>query len=168
MDDTKYYRSVQTAVTNFLFCGDYYLFLHRDSNKRVDPGRLNGIGGRVESEENFLDAVIRETKEETGYKVNPKDIRFTGVVRLEGGYKEDWIVAMFKTVVSSKDVPHGMETKDGKLVWIHKDKVLDSDYELVDDLNYCFQEVIKGDSIFFMNGQVGDDERFTKVNISKL
>jgi hypothetical protein len=48
MDDDKYIRKVQTSVTNFIYCGDDYLFLKRNLNKRVDPGRLNGVGGRLE------------------------------------------------------------------------------------------------------------------------
>ena len=74
MDDKKYRRLVQTSVTCFLYHGDDYLFLKRNLSKRIDPGRLNGIGGRVEPRENYLDAAIRETKEETGYQVSVDDI----------------------------------------------------------------------------------------------
>lgn len=166
--EEKYIRKVQTSVTNFLFCGEDYLFLKRNKNKRVDPGRLNGIGGRVDPKEDYLSALIRETKEETGYAIEPHQIQLSGIVRLEGGYTEDWIMCFFKTKVESKKIPHGNQVEDGELVWLHKDKVLDSDYELVDDLYYCFKDIVSGEHIFFINAQVGKDEKIYDLNMTKL
>lgn len=168
MNHQKYIRKVQTSVTCFLYCGDEYLFIHRNSNKLIDPNRLNGIGGRVEEGENYLDAAMRETEEETGYMVTTKDIQLSAIVRLEGGYTEDWVMCFFKVAVPSKDIPHGNKTDDGELVWLHKDKVLDSAYELVDDLNYCFRDIVAGDSILFINAQVNKKQKITQISISKL
>ncbi len=109
-------REIRTAVTNFLYCEDEYLFLLRNKNKKVDPGRLNGVGGGVEPGENFLDAAIRETEEETGYKVRPEDMKLVGVIRLEEGYPEDWVMCFFKIKVASKNIRLGNETDDGKLL----------------------------------------------------
>jgi 8-oxo-dGTP pyrophosphatase MutT (NUDIX family) len=166
--EKKYIRKVQTSVTNFIHCGDEYLFIHRNPNKRIDPNRLNGVGGRVEPHENFLDAAIRETVEETGYKVSPDTIQLAAVVKLEGGYNEDWIMCFFKIEVLSKNIPLGDQTEDGKLVWIHKDKVLDSEYEVVDDLNYFFKDISEGKSTLFATAQMGKDQKITRVSISKL
>lgn len=164
----RYTRLVQTSVTNFLYCGDFYLFVHRDQNKRVDPGRLNGIGGRLEPGENYLDAALRETEEETGYAVKPADIRLAGVVKLEGGYQEDWVMCFFKIRVSSKKIPKGNQTNEGELVWIHKDRVLDSDYELVDDLNYCFKDLVEGKQILFITARLDKKQKIYDISISKL
>lgn len=168
MEDQKYKKIIQTSVTNFLFHGDEYLFLHRNKGKKIDPGKLNGIGGRVEPGENYLDAAIRETEEETGYKVNVEDIQLAGVVRLEGGYEEDWVICFFKIKVHSKNIPMGNKTDDGELLWIHKDKVLDTEYELVDDINYCMKDIIVGSQTLFMNVQLNEEQKVTKVSISKL
>ncbi len=168
MSDHRYIRKVQTSITNFLYHGDEFLFLHRDPNKKIDANRLNGIGGRVEPGENYLEASIRETLEETGYKVTSDDMQLAAIVKLEGGYSEDWVMCFFKVKVSSKEIPRGNKTDDGKLVWIHKDKVLDSEYELVDDLNYCFKDIVAGDSVFFMTAKVNDDEKIVDTQISKL
>ena len=169
MSDKKYIRKVQTSVTNFIHCGDEYLFIHRSQKKRIDANRLNGIGGRVEPDENYLDAVIRETKEETGYIVDPSNVRLAAVFKLEGGYKEDWVMCFFKTEVPTKNIPHELlETEDGKLIWLHKDKVLDSQYELVDDINYCFKDIIESKYIIFGNARVNEKEKIEKVSISRL
>jgi 8-oxo-dGTP diphosphatase len=168
MNDDIYIRKVQTSVTNFLSCGDDYLFIKRNPNKRIDPGRLNGIGGRVEPGENYLTAAIRETEEETGYKVEPGDVRLVAVGKLEGGYQEDWVMCFFKIEVPNKAIPVGNETEDGELVWIHKDEVLDSEYELVDDINYCFKDIVDGERIVFFTAKVGDDQKIYDISIARL
>lgn len=168
MHKDPYIRHVQTSVTCFLHCGDDYLFLKRDMRKRVDPGKLNGIGGRVDPAEDFLTAAIRETQEETGYKVSAEDTRLAVVARLEGGYSEDWVMCFFTITVPSKNIPHGDQTKDGKLLWLHKDKVLDSGHELVDDLNYVFKDLAEGNNLIFFNAQVTPSEKIENIKISKL
>ena len=167
MKDKKYIRKAQCSVTVFLHRGNDYLFLHRGPNKRVDADKLNGIGGRLEPGENYLAAAIRETEEETGFKVSPKDMQLAGVVKTEGGYDEDWVMCFFRAEVSSKKIPRPKK-QDGELIWINKNEVLDNEYELVDDLNYCFKEIVSGGPIFFMTAKVDKHEKIYKVSMNKL
>lgn len=168
MKDKKYDRITQSSVTNFLYCGDDFLFLKRDDNKRVDPGRLNGVGGRLEPGEDYLQAAIRETEEETGYKVTGDDIKLSGVVKLEGGYRVDWIMCFFKISVPTKDLPISTDTDDGRLIWLHKDDVLDSDFELVDDINYTFKDIVSEEYTFFATAQLDDNQIIQNINMSRL
>lgn len=167
MDD-KYNRIVKKSVTCFLYHGDEYLMLKRAPNKRVDPNKLNGVGGKLEPEEDFLTAAIREVEEETGYKTNSQDIKLSGVVVLEGGYTEDWVMCFFKIAVHTKKIPHGSKTDDGEMIWIHKDKILDSDYEVVDDLNYCMQDIINGKKQFFLTAQMNDKDSIFRTSIGRI
>ncbi len=167
MQDAQYIRKVQTSVTVFLRHGDHYLLLRRKASKRIDPDRLNGIGGRVEPGEDFLRAAVRETEEETGYMLEVNAFRLAGIVRLEGGYDEDWVVSFFTAIVPDRSVPRGHQTEDGELLWLHKDKVLDSGYEVVDDLNYCFKDVVSRRHLFFMNAKVGTDQKIIQATISR-
>lgn len=80
-NEEKYIRKVQTSVFCFLNFSDEYLFMLRNPDKRVDPNRLSGIGGRLETSENWVAAAIREVKEETGYIVGEQDIKFLGLVK---------------------------------------------------------------------------------------
>jgi 8-oxo-dGTP pyrophosphatase MutT (NUDIX family) len=157
-DFEKYSNKVQRAVTLFLHCGDDYLFVKRNKSKRIDPGRLNGIGGRLESGENFLEAAIRETKEESGYIVTTKDIKLAGVVTLQGGYEVDWMMCFFKIQVPTKKLNLNPKTEDGELIWLPKDDVLGADFELVDDINYCFDEIVAGKGVFFLTAKLNDDQ----------
>ncbi len=168
MNDDKYIRKVQTSVTNFIYCGDEFLMLKRGAHKRIDPNKLNGVGGRVDPGEDMLNAVIRETEEETGIKANFDQVEFAGLLKIEGGYDEDWVVGIFKIKVSSKDIPIGNKTDDGELMWLHQDKVLDSEYQLIDDLRYYFKDMVEGKNFLFMNAQMDKQEKVTDFRISKL
>jgi hypothetical protein len=53
-------------------------------------------------------------------------------------------------------------------MWIHKDKVLDSSYEVVDDLNYCFKDIVSEDNFFFMTAKVNEDKKIYETAISKI
>lgn len=167
MTQEHYIRKVQTSVTVFLKHGDEYLFLHRLPTKRVDANKLNGIGGRLEHGEDHLTAAVRETEEETGYKIAPQEFRLRTIFRIQEGYPEDWIGCFFVVEVPTKIVPIGHETPDGKLIWIHKDKVLDSEYDLVDDLNYIWKDIISTDDLIFFSAIVGEDEQIKNINISR-
>ena len=146
----EYVKPTQKSVTCFLYCGDDYLFLERGMQKHVNPGKLNGVGGRVEKGEDYVSAAIREIEEETGYIVSVRDIEFCGMFIFEEGLPEHWVAAFFKVHVADKRIPIGQETKDGKLLWLHEDKVLDSGEKLLDDLYYCFNEIILGKKLFFI------------------
>ncbi len=163
-------RDIVASVTNFLCCGNDYLFLHRNSNASINADELNGIGGKVEPKEDYLSAAIRETEEETGYKVQQEDVKFLGIIIFEGGYSKDWITCFFKIKVPSKKIPIGNKTREGILVWLNKNKVLNNKkYKLVDDVNYIFADIISEGKQFFMNVEVGGENlTIVKESTKKL
>lgn len=167
---TKPTRYTKTSVNNFIHHGDEYLFVKRAADKEVDAGRLNSIGGKLEPGENWLDAVIRETEEEIGLKVAKEDVEFLGIVRLEGGYDEDWIMCFYKTEVDSKDIiPQGHISSEGEFMWLHKDDVLKSEHELVDDLFHSFEDIVNSkDQVFFASAELNEKQKVEKYSVTKL
>lgn len=161
-------RHIQTSVNNFIHCKDEYLLLLRSADKKIDAGLLNSIGGKVEPGENYLDAVIRETKEETGIIIKPENIQLVGILRLEGGYEEDWLICFFKTEVKNKKIPIGSDTPDGKLLWINKDDVLKGEYEVVGDLHYSFNDIVSNDGTFFACAKIDDNLKVSEYSTSKI
>ena len=168
MKDSNYHRLVQTSVTAFIYKDDKYLFLKRNNDMRVDPGRLNGVGGRLEPGEDYLTCCIREVFEETGYVITSENINLSGVVKLEGGYPEDWVMCFYKVSVNNLSIPKGTKTDDGELVWLDKNEVLDSGYNLVDDLKYCFKDLVEGKRLFFLTASLNSNQIIEKTSISYL
>lgn len=166
---SAYRRQTIKSVTCFLKCGHEYLFVHRNKKgNNVDADKLNGIGGKLEHNENFLQCALRETAEETGYKVVADDCQLSAVINMHGGYEDDWLMCFFVIDVPSKKIPIGMENDEGELIWIHQDKLLDTDYKLVDDLRYGWQEIINPDNILFASVEINDKEQVETWNQSLL
>lgn len=161
-------RLTYCSVTVFLHSGDEYLLLHRLPTKKIDPNRLNGIGGKLEPSEDYLTAAIRETEEETGYKIQASDFHLAGIARLEGGYQQDWIVAFFKVEVRDKKIPVGNHTSDGELLWMDKTAVLQSGYELVDDLKICFPILVQGKEMFFLAAKLNEREKVESYSLQTV
>ncbi|MFA5895272.1 MAG: NUDIX domain-containing protein [Candidatus Shapirobacteria bacterium] len=154
----EYDRNSQKAVTLFLHKDDKYLLIKRSPSKKVDPGRLNGIGGRCESGENYVDTAIRETAEESGQIVTAEQIKLAGVVTLEGGYPTDWVMCFFIINVDSFDViPE--DGDDGELLWLTEEEIFSDKYERVDDLNFCFKDMISNKGTVFLSAKLDEKQK---------
>ncbi len=165
-------KKVQLSTTCFLRFGDEFLFIFRNKNpKKVDYMRLNGVGGKVEPGESFLQCAIREVEEETGYKVEAKDCRFLAVGHLSGGYEDDWLVNFFEMKVESKKIPLGSENREGSLIWMKADELLTNEREKVDDLNHIWPRIlgeVEGESgvksgVEFFAAQLDGNEKVEKL-----
>jgi len=78
-------------------------------------------------------------------------------------------MCFFKIKVPDKTIPKGDESdEEGTLVWLNKDKILNSEYELVDDLNYCMQDIINEKELFFITARLDDSQKITVASTSKL
>lgn len=162
-------RITKKSVTCFLRFEDDFLFIHRTKKGNdTDANRLNGVGGKLEYGEDFLSAAVREVFEETGYVVQKDDCALRAIVNMQGGYTDDWVICFFVMTVSTKEVPTGLENSEGELLWLHKDNVLTSGYELVDDLNYCWNDLANTDKMLFIGAEVNEQEKIEKISIQTI
>jgi|GEM_PF-1306113 len=159
-DNYKYLEQVQTSVTIFLHHGDDFLFLKRAAHKHTDPNIVNGIGGRLEKGEDYLTAAIRETEEETAYKVSKEAARLLGVVKSYGSYYSNiWVICFFGIEVDYKKVLFKPSTADGEFMWINKNDILSGRVKLNfhKQLTLCMEEILNPKGVFFLTFNMAKD-----------
>jgi 8-oxo-dGTP pyrophosphatase MutT (NUDIX family) len=169
MRTSQIQKTTVKSVTAFVHCDDHYLFIHRTKKgNAVDFGRLNGVGGKLEPGENYLDCCIREVVEETGYQLQSADCSLAVVATLSGGYEDDWVMCFFSCQVATTTVPKGMINSEGELLWLPANQVLKSGYELVDDLNYLWDDIVAQSGTIFFSAQLDEHQKIVSYTKNVL
>ena len=104
--------------------GNQVLMVHR--NRRPEDaqlGKYNGLGGKVEADEDVAACMKREILEESGLVV--KEMSLRGTISWPGFGKggEDWFGFVF--VVTRWEGDAWQENSDGPLEWVETSRVLD-------------------------------------------
>ncbi|MBR6398757.1 MAG: 8-oxo-dGTP diphosphatase [Lachnospiraceae bacterium] len=109
-----------------------YLMLHRTVKKNdVNKDKWIGVGGHFEQDESPEECAVRETYEETGYRLN--SLRYRGIVTFISGTGVTEYMSLF-TSDDFEGTPHDCD--EGELAWVEKKAVCDLD-------------LWEGDKIFF-------------------
>ena len=95
-------------------------------------------GGHAEQGESFVDAVIREMKEETGLDIYEPELAGVKQFPIEGGR---YIVMLYKATKFSGEV---VSSDEGRMEWIEYSRL--SEVDTVDDLEELL-EVINSDKL---------------------
>jgi 8-oxo-dGTP diphosphatase len=103
--------------------GRRVLLVHR--NRRPDDahfGKYNGLGGKLEANEDVVAGIRREVREESGLLCTELVLR--GTVSWPGFGKggEDWFGFIFR--IDRFDGPPFSECPEGTLEWVEKERVL--------------------------------------------
>ncbi len=104
--------------------GKNVLLIHRNSRQNdMHLGKYNGLGGKLERDEDVISGLRREIREEAGVEID--DIRLRGTINWTGFGKkgEDWFGFIFR-IDSFSGIPR-TENPEGSLHWVAVDKILE-------------------------------------------
>ena len=105
---------VVPRVLCFLLDGDEVLLLKGAHDKKIWPGKLNGVGGHVEDGEDVLSAARREIWEETGLAVSDLDLR--GIVSIQTPVVDTGILLFIFTATPAHRAAQASD--EGTLQWV--------------------------------------------------
>lgn len=135
MADLQKYMDYKTVlcVNILIFSQGKVLLVKRPLSKKVNPGKYSGIGGKVEPEESYLQAVKRELKEETGLEI--ENIRPYGVTQsVDPQSGAEWVHVNFMATIPEMILFPISE--EGEFFWI--DPLTVENLDMVNDLKaYC-------------------------------
>jgi 8-oxo-dGTP diphosphatase len=105
--------------------GNKVLLVHRIGRGPDDPhhGKYNGLGGKLERDEDIVAGMKRELMEEAG--INVEEMELAGTVSWPGFGKqgEDWFGFIFRITSFSGDVKTAND--EGDLLWMNIDSLMD-------------------------------------------
>ena len=109
--------------------GDQVLMIHRQGRSDdLHLGKYNGLGGKLEPDEDVVASVIREVREEAGIVLDAPRLRGTISWPGFGVGGEDWFGFVFVADSWTGDVVS--ENHEGTLEWIPRTRLLAFDLEL--------------------------------------
>lgn len=130
----------RAAVFCIIKSGDLYLLLKRA--KVPNQGKFVPVGGKIDPYESPIEAVIRETMEETGIDITQP--KFCGVLTETSPIDYNWVSFIYTVEIDFIPAPH---CDEGALFWIHADELEDLDTPPTDW--YIYQFVKEGKPFVF-------------------
>ena len=108
----------RVAVFCIIKSGDQYLLLKRA--KVPNQGKFVPVGGKIDPYESPIQAVIRETMEETGIAIS--DLKFCGVLTETSPVNYNWVSFIYSVEIPWIPAP---DCDEGELYWVHADELKD-------------------------------------------
>lgn len=167
MNQFQKYTDYKTilSVNALIWCKGRVLLLKRAKDKRVDPEKYSGIGGKVEPGEDFYTAILREIKEETGIE-KFKTIRVFSITQHPyPPTSAEWVNVYFYVEI---DKPRKISSNDdGEFHWVNPADV--TNLLMVEDLKE-YIKILSNNPNSFIFGFFDHDKsgKLTKKSITVL
>ncbi len=125
------------AVLCFVFIDGKLLMINR--NKPPFMGLWNAVGGKTEKGEDTLDTAVREIYEESGIKVDKKDVYLLS--RFTWNY-DDQVSYAYVCNANNLDIKFPFEYEEGVIDLKQVDWVLnDKNYGVIEDLRVFLEDI---------------------------
>ncbi|OJX41390.1 MAG: hypothetical protein BGO78_01260 [Chloroflexi bacterium 44-23] len=131
---------VRTLI--FIFHDDKILLLKGAPNKKIWPGKFNGIGGHLEMNEDVLSSAKRELKEETG--LTNINLQLRGNIVIDNGDQTGIMLFVYRGEALSTKI---VNSDEGQLMWVEMEEL--DKIDLVEDLKTLIPRVISNEQSVF-------------------
>ena len=136
-DFTQQRWLVSPRTLIFLTCGQEILLIKRSSERRIFPGKYNGLGGHLERDEDPLSGAFRELEEEAG--IRPKTLQLKAIYHIDPNTGMGVIVFVFLGISPTRKLPV-RHTDEGELCWLPISRL--AEYELVEDVPMLLEKIL--------------------------
>ena len=141
------------SVNILIFSEGKVLLVKRSANKKVNPGKYSGIGGKVEPKESYLQAAKREMKEEIGFETN--DLHPYGITQtVDAPTGAEWVHVNFLSKIPK--IIEMEPSEEGEFHWV--DPATVDKLDMVFDLQEYAQILAKNDQVFILGQFVFDNQ----------
>jgi len=90
------------------------------------------------------------------------------VVNLSGSFDDNWVICFFRTEVKSMVIPTPPAIEEGNLIWLQTNKIKMHKFDFVDDINYCFENIVNKKEPFFMDAKFDKNGKIIKYKLDNL
>lgn len=140
MGEKRWLVSARTLI--FLTHGDEILLMKRAADRRILPGRYNGLGGHIERGEDPLASAYRELAEEAG--IRPRELRLRAIYHIDDGQESGALVFVFTGESPTRQLaPAFRHAAEGELRWLPRGDLPLA--ELADDLPHLLPRLFAGE-----------------------
>lgn len=129
-------RKVIPAVLVYVRSQGRILMIHRNAEGKewnsatrtgdYHSGKWNGLGGKCEADESFLETAQRELREESGFDLPLSAFKPLGTLQFPNfkpHRQEDWVVAVFTADIAGADL-ESRSSDEGQLHWVPEQDLL--------------------------------------------
>ena len=143
--DLSHYKVSPFVLVFLKDYDDKILFLKRSPNKEIFPGKISGIGGKVEPGESIKNAARREFEEETGLRIDKLLLKGTYLnVVADKGYIN--ISNIFLATRYFGDLK--INSDEGKLFWADPHQIVNNP-DLVNHVKHYLLQATTEESDFY-------------------